>query len=434
MSEARRPRRWRKRLNQGLRRSFALLPREWRFRLVRRMLDCDPAPDPRLTLKIAETREELEACFALLHDAYVAAGFMKRHPSGLRVTPYHALPTTTTLCAKWEGRVVGTLSMIREGVFGFPMQSVFELGEVRAKEGQIAEISALAVHPEFRQTGGAVLFPLMKFLYTYCRTYFDTRHLVIAVNPDRIELYEALLYFSRLQQQPVAHYDFANGAPAVGATLDLQRFPALLQGGYGREPQRRNLYQYFVERELPNIELPKRRYFTTNDPVMTPELLDHFFNQRTQVFDELDDRRKALLWSIYQVAEYRRVLPMLGEAQADGGQLLRRHARHSLRCPAELMVGLPDGGERRFVVSVIDLSLSGFQVRSSLPLPVGAGGSAHVELGREEHSRVQVEVVRQVRSDCGLYYGLRLAEPDAVWQRCVAALESHDTASGLHGA
>jgi predicted alpha/beta-fold hydrolase len=37
-------------------------------------------------------------------------------------------------------------------------------------------------------------------------------------------------------------------------------------------------------RRLPNIQLPQRRFYTTNDPVLTPELLDYFFNVRTNVF------------------------------------------------------------------------------------------------------------------------------------------------------
>ncbi len=36
----------------------------------------------------------------------------------------------------------------------------------------------------------------MKFMYEYCTTFFDTRHLVIAVNPRHIEMYESLLFFS----------------------------------------------------------------------------------------------------------------------------------------------------------------------------------------------------------------------------------------------
>ena len=185
----------RKLLHGTLRKLFNVLPQKRRFAVYRNFVDCDPAPSERLVLKIAETREELEACFSLLHDAYVDSGFMKPDPSGMRVTIYHALPTTTTLCAKYDGRVVGTLSLIRESVLGFPLQRIFDLTAIREKKGNIAEVSALAVHKKFRKTGGSILFPLMKFMYEYCTTFFDTRHLVIAVNPKHIEMYESLLFF-----------------------------------------------------------------------------------------------------------------------------------------------------------------------------------------------------------------------------------------------
>ena len=107
------------------------------------------------------------------------------------------------------------------GELHLALQAIFDLKAVRARGGKIAEVSALAVHPQFRKTGGAILFPLMKFMYEYCREYFDTRHIVIAVNPNKIEMYESLLFFERLQARVVDNYDFANGAPAVGATLDL---------------------------------------------------------------------------------------------------------------------------------------------------------------------------------------------------------------------
>ena len=253
---------------------MAALPTPVRFATYRGLIDCDPVLDDSFQLKIAETQDELEACFSLLHDAYVASGFMRPHPSGLRVTPYHALPTTTTLCAKMGDRVVGTLSIVREGVFGFPMQSAFDITSVRAKEGRIAEISALAVHPAYRKTGGAILFPLMKFMYEYCTRYFDTRHLVIAVNPKHIEMYESLLFFQRLTAEVVDRYDFANGAPAVGATLDLHEAPAVFKRAYGHKPDRRNLHRYFVEQTLRQIKFPPRPWHLSNDPVLTPALID----------------------------------------------------------------------------------------------------------------------------------------------------------------
>lgn len=419
----------RKRLRHGLRAAFQGLPRSTRFALYRAMIDCDPAPDARLQLKVADTQEELEACFRILHDAYVASGFMKPAASGLRVTMYHALPTTTTLCAKYDGRVVGTMSMIREGVFGFPLQSVFDLSAVRARQGQIAEISALAVHPDFRKTGGAILFPLMKFMYEYCTAYFDTRHLVIAVNPEKIELYESLLFFDRLQQQVVDQYDFANGAPAVGATLDLPVAKDLFRRVYGRRRERKNLYRYFVELKLPNIHLPKRRYFTTNDPVLTPTILDYFFNQKSQVFQDLDDRRKALLWSIYDQPEFRAVLPMLSGSET-GRHPMRRHQRFSLRCPAELQLTV-DGQPRVLVLTVIEISLSGFQAQCSLKIPLGAKGSAQVELGAQDHSRLDVTVMRHHQSAGADYYGFKLADADDTWRRAVSVLETEHVGGDL---
>ena len=310
------------------------LPRDWRFALFRAMVQCDPTPDPRLQLKIADTQDELESCFALLHDAYVSAGFMQPHASGLRVTPYHALPTTTTLCAKFDGQVVGTLSLIRDGVFGFPMQSAFDLSSVRSKGGKIAEVSALAIRADFRLTGGSILFPLMKFMYEYAVHYFDTRHLVIAVNPNKIELYESLLFFERLLAEEIDRYDFANGAPAVGATLDIHLAQQHFRRVYAHKGSRRNLHQYFTETKLSNILLPVRPYHTTNDPVLTPILLDHFFNQRTRVFEQLDDRRRLLLRSIYDQVEYDTVLPtVVSPASVE----MRQHPRYSVRCPANYM-------------------------------------------------------------------------------------------------
>ncbi|WP_394790832.1 GNAT family N-acetyltransferase [Rhodoferax sp.] len=411
----------RKLLHLGLRKLFAAFPRPIRFAAYRSFVDCDVAPGPGLVLKIAETQEELAACFALLHDAYVSSGFMQPDPSGMRVTLYHALPTTTTLCAKLDGKVVGTISLIRESVFGFPLQAIFELQGVRKLGGNIAEVSALAVHPDFRKTGGAILFPLMKFMFEYCSTFFDTRHVVIAVNPNRIEMYESLLFFQRLQATPVDSYDFANGAPAVGASLDLRSAPKLMEKAYGGKSQRKNLYAYFTQVVLPNIHWPNRRYFTTNDPVMTPALLDYFFNQKTAGFAKLDDRKKMLLHSIYNLPEYQQVLPKVTD-EAMETHPLRVHPRYSLKCPAELHIDAM-AGDKTLGLQVIEVSSSGFQAYCIVNLPLNVWGEATVHLGAGEHSCV---LAMAVRSKSG-FYGFKLANPDVIWRQCVHALESGTT-------
>lgn len=419
-------------LQQTLRRLFSFLPKQQRFAVYRGFVDCDPAPSARLLLKIADTREELEACFRLLHDAYVDSGFMKPDPSGMRVTIYHALPTTTTLCAKFDGQVVGTMSLIRDSALGFPLQTIFDLTGVRAKAGNIAEVSALAIHPDFRKTGGTILFPLMKFMYEYCTTFFDTRHLVIAVNPNRIEMYESLLFFERLTANIVEKYDFANGAPAVGACLDLRAAPAIFERIYGHKPPRRNLHAYFTQVRLPNIQLPSRRYFTTNDPVMTPDLLDYFFNVRTQVFSNLNDHRKSLLHSIYDLPEYQRVLPSIPVRPGKGIQL-RQHHRYSFKCPGQLTV-VSEGKRHQYPLQVVEVSWYGFQAQAKAELPLNIWSDATIQLGRNDISIVKVMAVRDKINGFNGFYGFNLGEPDLVWRKFVNALRSGKTHGDLENA
>jgi GNAT superfamily N-acetyltransferase len=429
----------RKQWRLALRKAFSLLPRALRFAIFRSFVECDPNPGPRLVLKIAETREELEQCFSLLHDAYVGEGYMKPAPSGLRATIYHALPTTTTLCAKYDGKVVGTLSLIRESVFGFPLQAIFDLTEIRARGGKIAEVSALAVHKDFRKTGGAILFPLMKFMYEYCTTFFDTRHLVIAVHPTRIEMYESLLFFERLRENKVDNYDFANGAPAVGATLDLRRAPRKYREVYGRKPPRTNLYAYFVKVKLPNIVLPGRRYFTTNDPVMTAEMLDYFFNERTQVFEALGMRERILLHSIYNLPEHQKMLPSIDDTGEDAkpgnnGTYLRQHQRYSLKCPGNFSLTSPDGRTSSTNLRVVELSKLGFLAYAKDDIPTRLWGRVTIHLGTREESSVRAMAVRgKVKDGVGLY-GFALAEPDTAWRKFVGALTAGVTYEDLDNA
>jgi len=420
------PSRLRNFIHQATRKLFSLLPSNRRHSVYRSFVDCDPAPNKRLVLKIADTREELEACFKLLHDAYVNSGFMTPDPSGMRVTIYHALPTTTTLCAKYDDQVVGTLSLIRESAIGFPLQRIFDLTSVREKEGNIAEVSALAVHPRFRRTGGSILFPLMKFMYEYCTTFFDTRHLVIAVNPRHIEMYESLLFFRRLTASVVESYDFVNGAPAVGATLDLKHAPEVLRKAYAGKPPRRNLYHYFKETTLPNIQIPHRRFFTTNDPVLTPKLIDYFFNQRTTVFADLSDRKKTLLHLIYDVPEYQQVLPPLPEKPGD--RQTRRHQRFSVKCPARLSI---PGIENAVPIEINEVGRYGFRARIGREIPSNVWLSAIIQLGTKEVSRLSVQAVQETENGQQHYCGFRIGEPDLVWRKFVTALYQGHTHSDL---
>jgi hypothetical protein len=265
----------------------------------------------KFVFKLAQTREELEACFHLLHDEYVQAGFMKPDSSGMRVTIHHALPTTSMLMCRHEKRVVGTVSLIRENGLGFPMQRIFNLDEIIQEGGNVAEVSALAIDRNFHAARGRIMMPLLKFLYEYAEYRFDTRHLVIAVHPEYIGFYEDVLCFRRLVCPSVDHYEFVNDMPAIGAHLDLEKAKEIFSRKYADIPLEKNLFHYFAVAALPNGQFPHQRFDTETDPVMTPELIDHFFNQKTKIFSTLSLQEIRLLHTVYDSPEYRHCVPQL---------------------------------------------------------------------------------------------------------------------------
>lgn len=162
---------------------------------------------------------------------------------------------------------------------------------------------------------------------------------------------------------------------------------------------------------------------------MTGELIDYFFNQRTQAFAALDDRKKLLLRSIYDLDAYTPVLPTVTEV-AKVSAALRRHQRYSIRCPARFSVRVPDG-IARVRLKVIEMSLTGCLVQCAYEIPAGVQGDLVVELGAGDHAVVPAAVVRRTTSDGEGYYGMRVLVPDAAWTACVHALEQGQTHADL---
>ena len=268
-------------------------------------------------------------------------------------------------------------------------------------------------------------------MYEYCTTFFDIRHLVIAVNPAHIEMYESLLFFRRLEQNMVDKYDFVNGAPAIGATLDLQEAPEMLRHHYSSKPSGRNLYAYFVQLKLPNIQLPRRRFFTTNDPVLTPDILDYFFNRQTRIFENLDEREKALLHAIYDLPEYRAVLPKF--SAPTNTTPLRHHDRFSVKCPAQVSFRTLDGLQN-IPVEIFEVSRSGFQARALTSMPLNILCETTIQLGCDEVAHVRGQAVREKLDGSRGFYGFRLCESDEHWKDFVSALYRNMTFNDLESA
>jgi len=165
---------------------------------------------------------------------------------------------------------------------------------------------------------------------------------------------------------------------------------------------------------------------------LTPELLDYFFNVRTDVFSKLSDRKKCLLHRIYDLPAYRAILPVVSDdTRNEKGR--RRHRRFSVRCPGVFSVVAPEGKEMKYDLQIVQLSRYGFQAHTLVYVPINVWGDVRIQLGPSEISRVKALATRE-SGDGAAHFGFVMGEPDVVWRKFVNALYSGSTHADLEDA
>lgn len=224
------------------------LPKTMRFFIYRKSLVLTPV-SRHLKFKMAQSKWELEMAYKLLYESYVAEGYMRNNPAGLRITPYHALPSTVLLIALWDDEIVGTISIIRDNSFGLPLENEFATASIRGTGKNISEISSLAIKKEFRNNSSLILFPLLRYMYYFCIDYFAVHLLTICVHPKWHDFYCGILLFRPLDKKLLKNYGFAADAPGKTYYLDLidsyQQYKKVYGNGNGNGKEN-NLFQYMT--------------------------------------------------------------------------------------------------------------------------------------------------------------------------------------------
>ena len=201
-------------------------PSTGRSRLKAAWFQDDPLADG-LDFGLATDRCTLEQAFRLQHDQYVAHGYMDAHPSGWRLSLHNALSATRVFVARCGGRVVGTMTLIADSPLGLPMDEIYtdELRRLRDGRGNLAEVSALAMDPQYQASGVPILLRLVRMLVIYAA---DTvSDLCIAVNPHHAAFYQKAFHFHEIGG--LKQYGKVNGAPAIALRLDLALARSLMR-------------------------------------------------------------------------------------------------------------------------------------------------------------------------------------------------------------
>jgi hypothetical protein len=195
-----------------------------------------------LDVGLAGDTDVFDAAFRLVHDQYTWRGYMAPSPSRRRLSVHHALPTTKVFVARRD-RVVGTVTLVGDSLFGLPMDDLYrqEISTLRAQGRRIAEVSALATAAESRRTGITVLLHLMRALITYAVKLAALDDLCITVNPRHVAFYRSCMRFETIGGERA--YGKVNGAPAVALRLNLEVARAI-EAAVHRGDEREPIYQF----------------------------------------------------------------------------------------------------------------------------------------------------------------------------------------------
>jgi len=174
--------------------------------------------------KIAHRRDELHAAFELVYQAYIKAGLARPNRFRMRVTPYHLLPTTEIYVAVEQGEVISTVSLVRDGELGLPMEAVYpeEVAIRRMRGRRLGEVSCLADNQHSRGQRLRVVLHLMSFM-SQCAECRGVDELMIAVHPRHARFYHQFAAFDQIGDE--RSYGSVCGNPAVAMSLDLARAP-----------------------------------------------------------------------------------------------------------------------------------------------------------------------------------------------------------------
>ena len=191
----------------------------------------EPTEIEGVVYKIADCLQEREAAFRLIHDSYTLNGLMTPNPSGMRITPYHLLPTSDLFVASHRGTVIYTMTMISDDEQGIPLESVFpnEVAQRRETDGvYLAEVSCLASRVGYFPRGQMYhVFVRLASLMVQSARENGVERLLIACHPRHVRFYEGLLGFARISEP--RNYAPVRNQPAVAlehdfALQDIQRY------------------------------------------------------------------------------------------------------------------------------------------------------------------------------------------------------------------
>jgi hypothetical protein len=254
-----------------------------------------------MAMKWAGTVDELRRAFALVHEEYLRAGYIKGPTSsGMLFNIHNLLPSTNVLVIKCREEVISTVSLIRDTEhFGLPMDSIYsdELNGLRKKGRSLSEACGLATSGKFRWRN--------IFMFSFRKMYWHAINngasdICIMVNPKHVAFYKTIFLFEELG--PEKFYPRL-GVPAVALRMNLEDHEVNLRQAYSDFDPDCNLYHFFYEGRAEAIEDMKWKVNLHEKPSKTEKIFHYFLDRKMDVFEKLTPVQKDYVLGFYRALE-----------------------------------------------------------------------------------------------------------------------------------
>lgn len=389
------------------------MPAPVRYYFIRRIFTFSYELPEDITFKVAESSEEMEQAFRIIHDGYVERQIIKEESSKMRITKYFALPTTTMIICKHNNQVIATCSVIQDSKFGLPTDEYRDLDQFRKKDMKLVEVSGLAIAKSWRHQKGQLMIPLSKYMWEYVYHCIKADAIVISTAPFAKDFYRGLFLFDALDGDKVSDMKCSKVAKAVSQILFMKPFLERLEKTYKNVPKERSLWA-LSNHVYPNFKYPERQYHFTSDPVMVPKDLQYFFKEKTSLLEQLTEEEKKYLAEMYYYDDFKKVINNSSDQTSN-----RKSMRAPVACKAKA-INLTNA-HISLVGEVREISRAGMK----LVIPknnIEIGHDLNLEVLLNEFKKVSVKVKVKWKSNSEI--GLELVERNSIWENFYNAAES----------
>jgi hypothetical protein len=273
------------------RKLLSLAPGLIKDQLFRYSLHIEPEVPNGLTVRIAQTRSDLEEVFNLVNSPNLQT------PNQPQMNATLLMPNSTIVMVHWYGRIVGTLTHVLDTQIGLPIELNDNIQQLRAQGRYLGEITGLAIDRSIASKD-FVLFLMYRFLHQFTMQHFKVDTWVMHTSIIKKSFYHSVLGFQEVRD--TSTYNNSNNKDEVVLYLDLNTFEDNLKKIYSKRRHSKNLYNLFFYSDFNAIfSMPAAKYYKAWTHLHHPGVVREFLIHRADALQKMSPQAMTSFLNFY---------------------------------------------------------------------------------------------------------------------------------------